>query len=83
MNLYVSSFHDSRVLDVERFGPEEEESGIKRATFLLAGREHIAMDSGGNHAFTFTPAMSLVADFDDESQLDAAFKPASRRVRPS
>jgi predicted 3-demethylubiquinone-9 3-methyltransferase (glyoxalase superfamily) len=74
MNLYVSLFEDSRVLDVERFGPgEEEESGIKRARFLLAGREYIAMDSGGAHPFTFTPAISLFVDCDDEGQLDAAF----------
>ena len=73
MNLYVSSFESSRVLHVERFAPEDEESGIKRATFLLAGREHIAMDSGGNHAFTFTPAMSIFVDFDEESELEAAF----------
>jgi predicted 3-demethylubiquinone-9 3-methyltransferase (glyoxalase superfamily) len=74
MNLYVSLFEDSRVLDVERFGPgEEEESGIKRARFLLAGREYIAMDSGGAHPFTFTPAISLFVDCDDVGQLDAAF----------
>jgi predicted 3-demethylubiquinone-9 3-methyltransferase (glyoxalase superfamily) len=74
MNLYVSLFEDSRVLDVERFGPgEEEESGIKRARFLLAGREYIAMDSGAAHPFTFTPAISLFVDCDDEGQLDAAF----------
>jgi predicted 3-demethylubiquinone-9 3-methyltransferase (glyoxalase superfamily) len=80
MNLYVSLFEDSRVLDVERFGPgEEEESGIKRARFLLAGREYIAMDSGGAHPFTFTPAISLFVDCDDEGQLDAAFAKLSDR----
>ena len=73
MRLYVSLFDDSRVLDVERFGPDEEESGIKRATFTLAGREHVAMDSGREHPFTFTPAMSLAVDCDDEQQLDEAF----------
>jgi len=73
MNFYVSVFDDSRVLEVERFGPDEDESGIKRARFLLAGREYIAMDSGGEHRFTFTPAMSLVVEFDSESQLDEAF----------
>jgi predicted 3-demethylubiquinone-9 3-methyltransferase (glyoxalase superfamily) len=71
--LYVSLFDDARVLDVEHFGPEEEEAGVRRARFELAGREYIAMDSGGPHAFTFTPAMSLFVDFDGEDQLDAAF----------
>jgi predicted 3-demethylubiquinone-9 3-methyltransferase (glyoxalase superfamily) len=73
MDLYVSLFEDARVLDVERFGADEEQSGIKRATFRLAGREFVAMDSGFQHPFTFTPAMSLVVEFDNEAQLDAAF----------
>ena len=31
------------------------------------------MDSGREHLFTFTPAMSLLVDFDSEPRLDAAF----------
>jgi predicted 3-demethylubiquinone-9 3-methyltransferase (glyoxalase superfamily) len=73
MRLYVSLFEESRVLHVERFGADEEESGVRRATFVLAGREYIAMDSGSEHRFTFTPAMSLFVDCDSERQLDEAF----------
>jgi predicted 3-demethylubiquinone-9 3-methyltransferase (glyoxalase superfamily) len=73
MRLYVSLFEESRVLEVERFGAEEEESGVKQARFVLAGREYIAMDSGREHPFTFTPAMSLFVDCDSERQLDEAF----------
>jgi predicted 3-demethylubiquinone-9 3-methyltransferase (glyoxalase superfamily) len=73
MDLYVSVFEDARVLDVERFGAGEEQTGIRRATFCLAGREFVAMDSGLDHQFTFTPAISLVVDFDSEAALDAAF----------
>ena len=73
MRLYVSLFEESRVLEVERFGAEEEESGVKQARFVLAGREYIAMDSGRAHPFTFTPAMSLFVDCDSERQLDEAF----------
>ena len=73
MRLYVSLFEESRVLHVERFGADEEESGVRRATFVLAGREHIAMDSGREHRFTFTPAMSLFVDCDSERRLDEAF----------
>jgi predicted 3-demethylubiquinone-9 3-methyltransferase (glyoxalase superfamily) len=73
MRLYVSLFEGSRVLDLERFGSEEEESGVKQARFVLAGREYIAMDSGREHPFTFTPAISLFVDCDSEQQLDEAF----------
>ena len=75
MNHYVSVFEDSRVIEVERFGPDEGETEgtIKRAQFTLAGREFIAMDSGREHAFTFTPAISIFSDFDREEQLDGAY----------
>jgi predicted 3-demethylubiquinone-9 3-methyltransferase (glyoxalase superfamily) len=79
MDLYVSLFDDSRVLDVERFGAGEQESGVKHARFVLAGREHIAMDSGGAHPFTFTPAMSLFVDCDSERRLEEAFTELSDR----
>jgi predicted 3-demethylubiquinone-9 3-methyltransferase (glyoxalase superfamily) len=74
IELYVSTFEGARVVEVERFGSDEEESGLKRATFTLAGREFIAMDSGRQHPFTFTPAMSQVVDFDSAEQLDRVFE---------
>jgi predicted 3-demethylubiquinone-9 3-methyltransferase (glyoxalase superfamily) len=74
MELYVSAFEDSRVVSVERFGPEDEgERGIKRARFELAGQQIVATDSAGQHQFSFTPAISLVVEFDGEEQLDAAW----------
>ena len=57
---------------IERFVANEGESGLKRARFTLAGRDFMAMDSGREHRFTFTPAMSLFVDFDSAQQLDAA-----------
>jgi predicted 3-demethylubiquinone-9 3-methyltransferase (glyoxalase superfamily) len=74
LDLYVSAFDDSAVLDVERFGPEDGgERGVKRARLRIAGRELVAMDSGGPHQFTFTPAISFVVEFDSEDELDAAW----------
>lgn len=74
MELYVSTFDDSRVLSVERFGPEDEgQRGIKRARFELTGVEVVAMDSAGPHQFSFTPAVSMVVEFDTEEQLDPAW----------
>lgn len=77
MNLYVSVFDDSRVLDVERFAAEDDDSGIKLASFELAGRRFLAMDSGSAHEFRFTPAMSMFVDCDSEAQLDGAFEALS------
>jgi predicted 3-demethylubiquinone-9 3-methyltransferase (glyoxalase superfamily) len=73
MDLYVSLFDDAAVTDVVRFGADDAESGLKRATFRLAGRELIAMDSGHAHPFSFTPAVSLMVECDDEQELDRLY----------
>jgi predicted 3-demethylubiquinone-9 3-methyltransferase (glyoxalase superfamily) len=45
MELYVSAFADTAVLDVERFGPEEGERGINRARFPVAGHELVPLQA--------------------------------------
>jgi len=79
MNVYVSLFEDSRILGVERFeaGDDETEGTVKQGRFTLAGREFVAMDSGREHAFTFTPAISLLVELEREQQLDAAYEKLS------
>jgi len=75
MNLYVSLFENSRILEIERYGANEEEreGTVKRATFSLAGQEFIAMDSVRQHPFTFTPAISIVVNCDRERELDHVY----------
>jgi predicted 3-demethylubiquinone-9 3-methyltransferase (glyoxalase superfamily) len=73
MALYTSLFADSRIVEVERYGPDEPGTGVKQARFVLAGTEHRAMDSDGPHQFTFTPATSLFVECDNEAELDAAY----------
>jgi predicted 3-demethylubiquinone-9 3-methyltransferase (glyoxalase superfamily) len=73
IDLYVSLFDDATVTDVVRFGAEDAESGVKRATFRLAGRDFVAMDSGHPHPFSFTPAVSLMVECDDEPELDRLY----------
>ena len=74
IELYVSAFERSRIIDIERFGPADDgERGIKVARFEIAGQEVLAMDSAGPHQFTFTPAVSLVIECEREEELDAAW----------
>ena len=73
MEWYVSLFEDSRIVHVDRFGPDEGTTGVKRAAFELLGQPFTAQDGGEGHPFTFTPAISLTVEFDDEAKLDAAF----------
>jgi predicted 3-demethylubiquinone-9 3-methyltransferase (glyoxalase superfamily) len=81
MALYVSLFGDSAIKQIERYGPGEmgAEGAVKRASFTLAGREFIAIDSPVKHGFTFTPAISLFVECESEAELEAAFGRLSDR----
>jgi predicted 3-demethylubiquinone-9 3-methyltransferase (glyoxalase superfamily) len=41
-----------------------------QASFMLSGRAFMAMDSGLEHAFTFTEAMSLLIDCASQDEVD-------------
>lgn len=75
MTLYVSLFGDSEIQRVERYGPGGlgAEGTVKQASFTLAGRDFMCIDSPVKHAFTFTPSMSLFVDCESEAELEAAF----------
>ena len=75
MTLYTSLFGDSEITQVERYGSGEQgrEGTIKVASFTLAGREHLCIDSPVKHGFTFTPAMSIFVECESEAELDTAF----------
>ncbi len=79
MNLYVALFKGSKIVWIERYGPGEEgvEGSVKRAEFDLNGHKLICFDSAIRHDFTFTPAISLFVDVEDEAELDEAFKTLS------
>ena len=69
---YTSLFPDSSVLHMERYGADEgvPEGTIKHATFRLAGQEFMATESGMEHAFTFTEAVSLYVDCENQQEVD-------------
>jgi predicted 3-demethylubiquinone-9 3-methyltransferase (glyoxalase superfamily) len=73
MNFYVSLFKNSRIVQLERYGPgeEEPEGTVKHATFSLSGQEFMAIDSNREHPFTFTPAISLFITCDTQQEVDA------------
>jgi predicted 3-demethylubiquinone-9 3-methyltransferase (glyoxalase superfamily) len=75
MDLYTSTFPNSRVVSSTRYG----ESGpgptgtIQVAIFTLCGREFMCSDSFVKHAFTFTPSSSIFVECDDEPMLEKVF----------
>ncbi len=74
IELYTSVFAGSRVEHEELYGPGDPgtEGTVKHATVSLAGQTLRLIDSAVEHAFGFTPAISLFVEFDDEAELDAA-----------
>jgi predicted 3-demethylubiquinone-9 3-methyltransferase (glyoxalase superfamily) len=51
---------------------------VQHATFTLNGQEFMCIDSSAQHAFTFTPSMSLYVRCDTEVKIDAVFAALSQ-----
>jgi predicted 3-demethylubiquinone-9 3-methyltransferase (glyoxalase superfamily) len=73
IELYTSLFRDSKVIHIER----DAEGMVQQARFTLAGQEFRALDSGAEHRFTFTPAMSIFVQCENEAEIDALFQKLS------
>lgn len=75
MNLYVSLFKDARIESITRFGAGEAgaEGSVNSAVFMLNGQRFRVFDSEVKHGFTFTPAISIFVDCEDEAEIDRLF----------
>ena len=80
MNLYTSLFKQSEILSITRYGENEAgaEGTVQHATFTLNGQEFMCIDSSAQHAFTFTPSISLYVHCDTEEEIDAVFAKLSQ-----
>lgn len=75
MRLYVSLFPDSRIKQIDRYGPGEPgaEGSVRLARFTVAGQELMCIDSPAKHAFTFTPSVSLFVECESAEELERVF----------
>ena len=75
MNFYISLFKDASVTNIIRYGANEsgEEGTVMHATFTLSGQEFMCIDSSANHAFGFTPAISLYVKCESDEEIDKLF----------
>lgn len=75
LDLYQDVFTDFELLAIDRYGPGEAgpEGTVRAATFRIAGSELSCSDSPIEHAWDFTPAVSLWIDCDDEAELERLF----------
>jgi len=72
MSFYISLFKNSSVTRIERYGAGEAEAEgtVKHARFALNGQQFMAMDSGREHPFTFTPAISFFVSCDTQEEIN-------------
>jgi predicted 3-demethylubiquinone-9 3-methyltransferase (glyoxalase superfamily) len=80
VRLYVSTFPDSTIGEILRYGPGEDpdEAGtVKQAAFSLAGQEFAAMDSAHGHDFSFSEAISFMVSCDTQAEIDAYWEKLS------
>ena len=66
MRFYTSLFPGAEMTIAVRY---PETNKVMRGSFRLAGQEVQVTDSPVHHAFTFTPAASLVVDCESEDEL--------------
>lgn len=81
INLYTSLFPNSRIASLERYAADEgpDAGRVKHATFSLNGQAFTAMDSGmPEHAFTFTMAISLMANCETQTEVDHLWEKLSQ-----
>ena len=80
MNLYTSLFKRSEILSITRYGANEAGTGgtVQHASFTLNGQEFMCIDSSAQHAFTFTPSISIYVRCDTEEEIDTAFAKLSQ-----
>lgn len=75
MNLYTSLFERSEILNLTRYAANEAgaEGSVQHATFTLNGQEFMCIDSNAEHAFTFTPSISLYVRCETEEEIERVF----------
>ena len=72
MTRYVAVIPNSEVLRLDRHGADSPgaEGTVAHGEALLAGQRVRFFDSPAQHAFTFTPALSLFVSVETEGELD-------------
>lgn len=75
MTFYLSVFDDAELVELTRHGGEGpgREGSVQHATFSLAGQQFLCIDSPVQHAFGFTPSLSLFVRCRDEAELERLY----------
>jgi len=80
LNFYTSIFPNSEINSIIKYS-EGEPGGtpdlIKYGVFTLNGMAYGVSESNYNHAWSFTPGVSLFVDCDSENEIDTLFEKLS------
>ncbi|RFS13535.1 VOC family protein [Emticicia sp. C21] len=80
IKFYISLFKDSGIQHIDYFKANEQggkAGAVKLATFTLSGQTYMAIDSGFDHKFAFTPAISIYVNCESEEELESLYKSLS------
>ena len=82
VNLYVSLFKDSKIINVVRYGDAGPgpKGSVMIITFELDGREFIALNGGPK--YSFTPAISMVVNCESQQEVDELWEKLSEGGKP-
>jgi predicted 3-demethylubiquinone-9 3-methyltransferase (glyoxalase superfamily) len=72
LDLYADVFADFELIEIERHGSRPDDT-VKVAKFRLAGSDFSCSDSPIDHAWGFTPAVSMWIECDDDHELERLF----------
>ena len=72
MDLYMSLFAGSRILAIDRYGPDGpgKEGSVVSATFRIGNQIIMCSDSPIAHPFDFTPSASLFVTCSDDAEIE-------------
>jgi len=72
MNYYISLFKNSEIKTLSLYPPggQGKEGTVQFALFSLDNEDFIAMDSGADHGFSFTPAVSFFVYCETQKEID-------------
>ena len=75
MTFYSDLFNNSQIVDLSRYGPEDQamEGKIRQATLSIHGHEFKFIDSPITHPFSFTPAISIFVQCQTEEEIERLF----------
>lgn len=76
INLYLSVFKNSKIISLTRYeeGGPGKVGDIAEGVLSINGQQFLCNDSPIQHAFTFTPSISVFVECDSENELEDAYE---------